>query len=127
RRNAERQREGEDRTAGRGVARRDAPAMRLDDRATDRKTETHAGRGRLAHAAGEFLEYRLLLALRYTRPRVGDTDEQVVAGDLCRNRDRRTGGRVLGRVLDQVVEHALDQRRVEFDQRQIRRQANIDP
>ncbi len=59
-------------------------------------------------------------------PVVADGDEQLPPATSAAMRDDRSRRRVLAGILEQVVEHALDQRRVELDQRQIARQSDFD-
>src|SRR5579859_3261731 len=60
---AEGQRESDPGTAARAIHADDPALMRLDERTRNGETESHAGRRRLALAAGEFLEDRLLPTL----------------------------------------------------------------
>ncbi|EWS54666.1 hypothetical protein X551_02511 [Methylibium sp. T29] len=96
--------------------------MRLDDRAADRQAQAHAGGGRLALAAHELLEQRLLSASRQARAKIAHADDQLLALHPGADRHRAAGGRVLRGVLQQVAQHALDQRRIEAHQRQAIRQ-----
>ena len=96
--------------------------MRLDDRAADRQTEPDTRRRRLALAACELLEQRLFAAGGQAEPVVGDGDEKVRRDHARGDRHRAALGRVLGRVLEQVAEHALDQHRIDVDQRQTGRE-----
>ncbi len=116
---SERKRERESRAAVQIVGRPDLASMRVDDRPADRESESDAGSRRFARAARELLEDQLFLTARYSRAVVAHGNSQIIARNLGRDAHRGPVRRVLAGVLEQVVQHALDQRRVELDQRQV--------
>src|SRR5271155_1758938 len=79
-RSAERQGEREMGAAAQAVRGDDRALMRLDDRARDGEAQPHAGRRGFALAAGEFLEDRLLPALRQARAVIRYRDLEPLAG-----------------------------------------------
>ncbi len=108
----------------RSVFRADFSAMRLDYGAADGEAQPDAGRGRLAFAAGEFFEYRLLGAGREAGAVVRDDDAELVAADRGFDADFAASRGVLHRVLDQVDQHPLEQHGVDLHQRQAGRQVD---
>ena len=100
--------------------------MRFDDRATDREPQPHSGDHRLGVATRELVENRTLLTRRQSWTTILHDDFDHVATTMRRDANRRVGGRVLGRVLDQVEQHAFDQDAVAEDERQFCGQADLD-
>src|SRR6185437_592443 len=100
--------------------------MRFDNRAADREAQSNPCCRGLALAARELLEYGAFLAPGNSRAGVGDAHEQLAVGDLRGQRYDRSRRRVLAGVLEQVVEHALDQRRVELYQGKVAWHGDLD-
>src|SRR5665213_2783555 len=100
--------------------------MRVDDRAADREAQSHARSRRLAPSPRELFKDRLLLTLGYAGARVTDAYRKVFAYHLGGDLDDGSLRRVLRGVFQQVVEHALDQGRIEFDERQVPRYMHVD-
>src|SRR5256886_2731962 len=111
-----RQREAEQRAATRPGLAPDAPAVGLDDRAADR--EPQAGAAARADAV-ELVEDLLLLPGGQAGAAVGDLHDDLVAPAMRLHVDRLAGRRVLGRILDQVDEHLLDEQAIDVHGRQV--------
>src|SRR5437879_10552982 len=108
--------EAEPRAAAGPVLAPDAAAVGLDDGATDRQPE--AGAAARADAV-ELVEDLLLLTGRQAGPAVGDLHDDLVALAARLHVDRLAGRRVLGRILDQVDEHLLDEQAIQVHGREV--------
>ena len=99
--------------------------MGLDDRAGEREPEPDARARVFAAAALEGLEHGLLAPRRKSRAVVTDLHRQLLGLGPCLDPDAAAPRRVLGRVLEQVSEHAFHQQRIVLDQRQVDRQVDL--
>src|SRR5439155_24839714 len=111
-----RQREAEQRAATRPGLAPDAAAVGLDDGAADR--EPQAGAAARADAV-ELVEDLLLLPGGQAGAAVGDLHDDLVAPAMRLHVDRLAGRCVLGRILDQVDEHLLDEQAIDVHGRQV--------
>ena len=90
-----------------------------DDGFAHRQAQAHARRGGFAFAASEFLEDPAFGASGHAGAIVADRDAQFLVLHGRAQLDGAASRRVLGRVFQQVAEHALDQHAVAFHQRQL--------
>ena len=108
------------------VERADSTAVRLDDRATDRKPETDARRRRFLLAARELVKDARFHARRQAGAVIVDVDahewQAVIRNTFRADLDRRVRWRVLRGILEQIGEQPLHQHRVHLQQRQVGRQ-----
>jgi hypothetical protein len=92
----------------------------FDDPPADRQPKPRAAAARRRRVgAEELLEHAALGAGGHARAAVGDLDDHPALARARGDLDRRAGGRVLQRVVDQVDQHLLDRDVVDPHQRQV--------
>src|SRR5262249_43727157 len=116
------------RALSRARSERDIAAVRASDPAREREAETHpAGLARpAAGGARERRERAVELGRRHANAAIDDLERDRAAVGLDGERDRRAHLRVLGGVVEQVVEGAAQQHRVAADRAIAAREA-IEP
>src|SRR6185295_18608925 len=100
-----------------GALNPDAAAVRFDDELAEGEAEPRAPRARhvwILHAL-ELAEDHLVILAGDSRPVVGDGEQDPIAVAPRRQLKRHRGRRVRERVLNEVAEHALEQRLVRLE------------
>ena len=97
----------------------DAPAMHLHDGTANRQAQAHACGGAFFAAALKLLEDGFFSPPGQARAVVGHRQLHGITVQVGVDLDGRTQRGVLGRVLQQVDQHPLDQHRVQMQQRQV--------